>query len=235
MLVALTLLAGCAPKVAPADSFAAQIAAADLVWEARANAGGLDVSERAYTALLAQRPDSPDVLWRLARSALSRRLIDRDNAATWYEVGREHALRCLSADEGISAAIARSGDRFDPEVVRVASVPPECAALAAANVVGLARLRGSGSALDLEDAAALVHAASPSGAVEAAWQRWAIGMLALTTDVVASRAALRMAAELAPGLAFFREAAVEAFPDLDGVLPRATADPAWALENRQGQ
>ncbi len=227
------LLAGCVPKAAPPDAFAAAVADADVVWEGRGAAGGLDASERAYTALLGQHPDSPDVLWRLARAAMSRRLIDGENAATWLEVGREHALRCLSADVGITEGLARAGDRLDSEVVRAAAVPPECAALAAAHVVGLARARGPGSALDLEDAAALLTAPAPAGVVERAWQRWAAGTLALTTDVVAARAALREASELAPGLFFFREAAVQAFPDLDGVLPRATADPAWALENRR--
>lgn len=231
VLLALTLWSGCAPKVAPADSFVAAIAAADRVWEDRAASGGLEVSERAYTVLLAERPDSPDVRWRLARAALSRRLIDGDNAAMWHEIGREHALRCLSADVGIVEGIARTGDRLLPEMVRAAVVPPECAALAAAHVVGLARARGLGSALDLEDAVALLAAPAPAGGVERAWQRWAAGTLA--TDVVASRAALREAVQLAPGVLFFREAAVRAFPDLDGVLPPATPDPAWALENRR--
>lgn len=230
-LIPLLLLGvACLPKAGPVeDSFAAALRAADARWEARATEGTVDGAERAYTALLAERPTSPDVLWRLSRVAWSRSWIDAGNAETWHEVGREYALRCLLEDPGVRDAVAAHGDRLDAALVEAAEVPPECAALGAAHLVALARLRGPGAALDLEDVQALLAAPDPAGAVELALAEWAEGAVP-GADPDRSRAHLRRAAERAAGLPWFRAEAVRTWPDLAEALPTAPPDPAWALE-----
>ena len=168
---------GCAPKVpGDVDPFVAALASADARWEARSATGNVDEAERAYTALLAERPQSGDVLWRLSRLYWSRAWIDPGQAETWHEVGREQALRCLAADPGIADAITRQGDRLDAGRVAAASVPAECAALAASHVAALADLRGAGAALDLEDVDALLAAPRPATPEVAALGRWADGV-----------------------------------------------------------
>ena len=221
---------GCKPPGREADRFGEAIAAADLVWERRAEAGTLDDAERAYTALLAERPQAGAVLWRLSRMAWSRAMMEPARALRWHEVGREYALRCVGSTTAVAAVTQSLGDRLSPPVP-VGAAPLGCRVYGGAHVLGLVRARGPGSDLDLEDAEPLL--AGLDETVEPAVGGWAAGTLRVLQgrDSAAARDALLSAVAAAPGVAFYRREALSAFPDVDGSLPRFTPDPAWALEN----
>ncbi len=232
------LLGGCpAHTTRSPDAFEASLVAADEVWSARATAGGVDAAERAYTALLGARPESPEVLWRLSRAAWSRALIDPENALTWHEVGREYAMRCVMTDPGVAAAVAKRGDRLDNAMLANAVLPTECLVFGGAHVVALVEARGAGARLDLEDADSLLGMAVPETNTEPAPREWAVGRMftlsGLTPD--AARAHLLVATTLAPGVRFYRDAALQSFPDLADTLPPFTPEPAWALENHEAR
>jgi hypothetical protein len=222
-------LGGCRPRPSRVDEFGEAVAAADTLWAARSGSG-LEAAERAYTALLAERPNASAVLWRLSRVAWSRAMIEPARAATWHEVGREYALRCVAGDPSVAAALLDVGDRLTPPVT-VAEAPPGCRVFGAAHVVALVAARGPGAALDLEDAAPLLDGVTVDADPAAA--AWAAGKLRVLRGVESgeAREALVRAVTAAPGVRFYREEALAAFPDLDGGLPAFTPDPAWTLEN----
>lgn len=227
----LLLAAGGCKRARPAvDTFGEGVAAADREWARRAEAGGLDAAERAYTALLAERPTAGAVLWRLSRVAWSRVMMEPARAAFWHEVGRELALRCVAATPEVAEGILVVGDRLTPPVV-VTGAPAPCRAYAAAHIVGLVRARGPGATLDLEEVGPLL-AELPSE-VEPAVRGWAAGQYHVLRDEEpsAAREALTIAAAASPGVGFYRAEAVRAFPDLDATLPGTVNDARWALEN----
>ncbi len=226
----LPILGSCKRASRAPDPFGEAVAAADKVWAARASTGSVDAAERAYTALLAQRPTAGAVLWRLSRVAWSRAMIEPARAAKWHEVGRELALRCVAAAEPVAEGLLVRGDRLGPPVV-LDEAPAPCRVYAAAHVVGLVYMRGPGAALDLEDAAPLL-AGLPEG-VEPAVQGWTSARLRLLqgAEPAAAREAMRQAVAAEPGVRFYRAEAMLAFPDLDGSLPPLLDDPRWALEN----
>lgn len=228
------LLASCTPATRRViDPFDASLAAADLVWESRAAAGSVDEAERKYVALLVERSQSGAVLWRMARVAWSRALISPSTAAIWHEAGREYAMRCLTAEGVMSESVYRIGDRMDPAVIQAlpTSMAP-CLVYAAAHTVALARVRGPGALLDMDDVGPLLGGNLGELGDEAALSAWARGHAAEASgDTVAGRRELHLAVSLAPGQRFFRESATVLFPDLEGEWPTFDADPRWALEN----
>ncbi len=235
LLLALFALTACiGHRTGEHDPFATALAAADLRWAARAETGSVDEAERAYRALLAQRPDSGEVLWRLARVEWSRALIDPANASTWHEAGRQEALACIAADPALADWLAHQGDRLTTEVLTAAHMPAQCLVYGAAHVVRWVELRGAGAALDLEDAAPLLEvAASTAPTVEPALREWAAARVSVLSGGApsAARAHFRAAVEAEPGLHFFRVDAADAFPDLTDALPSPPETDAWALEN----
>ena len=228
-------LAGCvAHHRAPADPFAGALSAADEAWGHRAESGGLDAAERAYTALLAERPGAPEVLWRLARLQWSHALIDPAHAGEWHEAGREFALRCVAADPALAEALATAGDRLSTATLAISTAPAQCLVFGAAHIVALVEARGPGAALDLEDALPLAARAAQAGpAVEPALRSWALGRagVLMGSNPGESRDAMRTAVALAPGLRFFRDEAVSAFPDLAESFDAFVPAPGWTLEN----
>lgn len=239
MISLLALLLGGCPAHAPraADSFGASLSAADEVWSARAASGGVDAAESAYAALFGMRPESAELLWRLSRAAWSRALIDPDNAQTWHEVGREYAMRCVMTDPGVAATVAKRGDRLDNAMLASATLPSECLVFAGAHVVALVEARGAGARLDLEDSEPLLAMAAPDTTAEPAAREWAAGRWLTLSGVTpdAARAHLLAAATLAPGVRFYRDAALQSFPDLADTLAPFTPEPAWALENHEAR
>lgn len=212
------------------DAFGEAVAAADRVWAARAETGSVDPAERAYTALLAERPTAAAVLWRLSRVAWSRSMIEPARAAKWHEVGREFALRCVAVAEPVAEVLLLRGDRLGPPLV-LDEAPAPCRVYGAAHIVGLVAARGPGAALDLEDASPLL-ADVPEG-VEPAVQAWARARLRLLqgAEPAAAREAMGRAVAAEPSVRFYRAQATLAFPDLDGSLPPFQPDARWALEN----
>ncbi|GDX78513.1 hypothetical protein LBMAG42_03240 [Deltaproteobacteria bacterium] len=230
------LLGGCAAHAPRTpDTFGASLAAADEEWGARAKSGNLEAAERTYSALLGVRAESPDALWRLSRVAWSHALIDPDNAQTWHEIGREYALRCVMTDPGVAAAVAKRGDRLDSAMLASATLPSECLVFGGAHVVALVEARGAGAKLDLEDGDPLLGMAVPETTMEPATREWAIGRWLTITGATpsAARAHLVAAAKLAPGVRFYRDAALQSFPDLADTFAPFTPEPAWALENHE--
>lgn len=215
-----------------ADPLAAALATADEAWESRAATGNVDVAERAYAALLATWSEEGRVLWRLSRVAWSRALLTPADASIWHEAGREYAMRCLVATPQFGELVYLIGDRVTD--VALAEIPVEagpCAVYAAAHTVALTRRRGPGAALDLADVDPLLSAAERiAPGTEAALAAWTDGNQAfLLGELVEARAALRTAAETAPGQHFYRLDALALFPDMVN-LPEGD-DPVWALEN----
>lgn len=218
-----------APERRP-DPFGEAVAAADAVWERRAQSGGFDEAERAYSALLGRRPTASAVLWRQARVAWSRALSEPRRAERWHEVGREVALRCVAATPAVAQALIATGDRID-RTLPLAQSAPACRVYAAAHIVRLVALRGPGAALELEDATGLLT--DLGMAEEPAVLAWAQGWLRVLQgrESAEAREALLAALRASPGVTFYREQALAAFPDVDGSLPAFIPDPAWALEN----
>lgn len=220
------------------DPLVAQLAAADALWERRAEVGGFDQALGALVNILPGAPNDPRLLYRLSRAQWVAGRIASDDALSQFEAGRAYGFRCLLANPGFAEASHRAGDRIDAAAVAAltdADVP--CVAWAVANAVATVETRGPGSALRLEDLAGAVEAArGRSGVTTNGMLEWDAAKLILlnpsATGREDARASLQAAIKAAPTNGVFRHALATDFPDAADAAWEGWVEGEYVLEER---